>query len=725
MVSERLKTLFGKVKNELDKRRRKIKQIKPEDIAKFATKEAIYVIPVVGQIIKDAFDEFSPDEKEELLKELNELSEAQFNEISEKVGVSVEYLKDIRGITLYTFEELRADHEEIKKLLLHLIEIQTREINIPTIQAVLRKGETYEGDFFKKEPEWIDFEEGFVVERKEVYEIINKLENDNIQLVLGEPASGKSVILKNIGFKLANANKDVYVVELKKYSRDDAKRSFDDILKIKDEKAVFIVDDVHLYLSDCERLVREFKNKKLKTKLIIGSRPTREIRGEHPKEASIFEYLSKTDVHAEDVTEEMIKRFLVKKHGFSAERITTVSRNLEAYKKDLWLLSWALKAYDPKKDSVEDREIYEKVKDSIRNMSAGKDKPVINAEDVFLPLSIFYRFEIPVERDFLEEQLEIEEDKINKLIELSEIIETEEIGRNRMLSLIHSSIADLYFETYQAYPSLGRKTKKKILNQSDEDLQYCLFYKYMTSTNPRNDIDVVDHLGRWLAIIGWLSEKREVTLFKKLIEDEGVKKSIKEGVEKEEDVGKIGKCLSFIVRASKEVAREIIDPINIDTLLLKIEQEEDLGDIALCMGGIVSASEEAGLKLVDTFISRIEKEEDIVNIGMSIGWMRNAENEEIVLKLVDSVSSKIEKEEDTNKIGMCLWFIRGAIALEIINNMGVDVLSSKMEKEDNENLVGFTLFLIAEKISKEKAQEISNRLNPELRDELKKGRWLK
>ncbi len=73
--------------------------------------------------------------------------------------------------------------------------------DIPTIQSALRKRETLEGDFFKKEPEWIDFEEGFVVERREVAEIINKLENDNIQLVLGEPASGKSVILKNIGFK--------------------------------------------------------------------------------------------------------------------------------------------------------------------------------------------------------------------------------------------------------------------------------------------------------------------------------------------------------------------------------------------------------------------------------------------------------------------------------------------------------------------------------------------
>ncbi len=91
--------------------------------------------------------------------------------------------------------------------------------------------------------------------------------------------------------------------------------------KIKDEKAVFIVDDAHLLPAECEGLVSDFKNRKLKAKRIIGSRETRELRGEHPKEASVFEYLSKKDIHVEDVTEEMIKRFLKRKYDFSDERI--------------------------------------------------------------------------------------------------------------------------------------------------------------------------------------------------------------------------------------------------------------------------------------------------------------------------------------------------------------------------------------------------------------------
>jgi hypothetical protein len=586
--------------------------------------------------------------------------------------------------------------------------------DIPTIQSVLRKGETFEGDFFKKEPEWIDFEDGFVVERKEVEGIIKNLESDHIQLVWGEPASGKSVILKNIGFKLANENKDVYVVELKKHSRDEGKGYFDDIPGIKDENAVFIVDDTHLLPAECERFVREFKNRKSKAKLIIGSRPTREIRGEHPKEASVFEYLSKTDIHAEDITEEMIKMFLKKEHHFSAERIRKVSKNIKEYKKDLWHLSWALKAYNPEKDFVEEEEIYEKVRDSIREIKLGKDESgkddYINAEDIFLPLSVFYRYEIPVERNFQEEQLGIEGNKINQLIELSEIVETEERERNRMLSLNHSSAADLYFGAYQAYPSFGRRTKEKILNQKDEDLEYRLFYKYMTSTDPRNAIDIVTYLGGW-----WIAKR--VTLLKKLIGDERALKSIKEGIEHEEDLKKIGSCMWNIGDVNEEVALRLTNRINIDTLSSKIEKEKDIGKIGFCLGAIVASSKEIALELINSvdievLSLKIGKEENIVEIGGCLGVIAEV-SRETALKLVDAVSNRIEREKNIAKIGGCIVSIADAneeMGTEIANQIDIDILSSKIEKEEDIEKIGSCMMDIAE-VSKEMSLRLADRID--------------
>ena len=608
---------------------------------------------------------------------------------------------------------------------------ETKEkVTLPLIQSILRKGKTFKGDFFKKEPEWVDFEQGFNVERRDVDKIIKKLENEKIQLILGAPASGKSIILKNVGFKLANENKDVFVVELKKYSRDEVKLLFNDILKLNNEKLIFIVDDAHLSIENCERFVREFKNGGC-GKLIIGSRPTEEICGAHPKNASEFENLSKIEVHAEDVAEEITMSFLKVGYNFSGERINTIVKNIEKYKKDLWFLSWALKAYDPKKDSVEEEEIYAKIRDSIRNIDTGKGITAINAEDVFLPLSIFYRFEIPIEREFLEEQMGIEGTIINRLIEMSEIVETEEIGRNKMLSFNHSSIAELYYGAYQRYPSLGKIIRKKILNQKDRKyLENCLFYKYIT-TYPRNAVEVVVYLREPMKV------SQGGKILEKLTKCNKIQKSIEEGIKREKDILKIGKCVLYILQAreeagsklvnsidigdlsskidneddilkigyclfyieNKEVKKNLVNNIDIDALSLKIENEKDIGAIGECIEFISFSNEKAGLKLVekigiDNLLSRIDNEDSIKEVGIFVTCILHA-NEEVGMKLIDKFSKRFEKEDDIEKIEWIVSSISsksGKAAAQL-----VDSFSKKIEKQDIRRIEHFVWKLYTHK----------------------------
>jgi hypothetical protein len=507
-------------------------------------------------------------------------------------------------------------------------------------------------------------------------------------------------------------------VELKKHSGDEVKRYFADIPEIKDEKAVFIVDDTHLYLSECERLVREFKKRKLKAKLIIGSRPTTEIRGEHPKEASEFEYLSKTCIRAEDVTEEMIRRFLEKKHGFNEERIKRVSKNLRKYKKDLWHLSWALKAYKPEKDSVGEKEIYEKIRDSIRNISTGEGKPRINAEDVFLPLSAFYQFAIPIERDFLVEQLEIEEDKINELIELSEIIETEEIGSNRMLSQNHSSVAELYFKTYQSYPGLGGRIK----NDPQErfgDWRLGLFHLYFQS-NPSNCCDALWDLHIWSTDIP-----------DKLMENKETKETIIKGIKNEKNIKKIASCLDFFhekkeileslsipnliaklnnlasedpfsvgdcalhfYEASKELAKELVEGLDVATLKTKLNELEIPIFICHCVWGVSHGSKRVGRLLIENLNienlrGKLEKGECIGAIGLCLAELSDVDKE-FAKKLIKGLNrirlrTKIENEKSVVNIRD---FLEGAkksseeIAKELVESLDLNNLTSKFNKED-------------------------------------------
>lgn len=572
---------FEKVKERLSK----------ENLAKIAAKGAATFIPIVGQIIRDIIDEFSSDKKEEILKELKELSESNFEEISKQTKISVELLKIIRDLTLAEFE-----------------------VEIPKIEDVLRK-DVEEEKFFRKKPFWIDFEKGCIVERKVINEIIKKLKEDRIHLVLGEPASGKSVILKNIGFKLAKEGKKVHFIELKEHSSDEIKKYFNEILKLNEPDTIFIVDDAHLKLSECERLVRGFKGKD--GFLLIGSREIDELRREHPKEMSEFEHLSKTKVKAEDVTEEMIELFLKRKHNLSDDRIKTVSANLERYKHDLWFLSWALLAYNPEKDSVEEREIVEKVKESIRNI---KKNGGVNGEEVFYPLSVFYRFEIPIERRFLE-NLGVSQRTIDDLLSLAEIIEFEEFGKRRMLLLHHSSIADVYFEAYKRYPDLGGK-----LREFDE---LSLFRKYLES-RPMNLIDVVIRLGKDI-----INEKGGRTILKKLVEIEGFVDLIKGAIDKE-DLRKIGWCLFGIARTNEEIALKLVD-----TVASKIDKEMNLKEIEKCLFVIALTSE----KVVEKIVKRID---------------------------IQKLASKMDKEEDLEKIEQCLSEIariNGEVVKEIIEHL--------------------------------------------------------
>ena len=89
---------------------------------------------------------------------------------------------------------------------------------------------------------------------------------------------------------------------------------------------------------------------------------------------------------------------------------------------------------------------------------------------------------------------------------------------------------------------------------------------------------------------------------------------------------------------------------------------------------------------IEVLASKIEKEGNIEKIGSCVSDIADV-SEDVALKLVDVVSSRIEKEKDIGKVKLSLWDIGRA-------NVKVN-------------------------------QEIVKRLNPELREELQKNRWLK
>jgi len=71
---------------------------------------------------------------------------------------------------------------------------------------------------------------------------------------------------------------------------------------------------------------------------------------------------------------------------------------------------------------------------------------------------------------------------------------------------------------------LEERSKKKILNGNDKKyLVYCSFYRYLTTIDPRNAVDVVVQLGKGR----WENIKGGKILLKELSEEDKIQKQLK------------------------------------------------------------------------------------------------------------------------------------------------------------------------------------------------------
>jgi hypothetical protein len=488
-------------------------------------------------------------------------------------------------------------------------------INLPTIQEVLYKKNSNEGRFFRKEPFWIDLEQGFIIKRVEVAEIIKRMDCHKIQLILGDAASGKSIILKNIGFDLS-LKMNVYYIDLKRYYSDEIDSLFNDVIRFE-HPSLFIVDDAHLYIPECKKLIRKF-NKKEKGWLIIGSRNSL-CDNDHPKEFSEFENIEKKKIFAEDIAGKVVSTFLSKKYEFGEEQIRIISNNLAEYKKDLWVLSWALLSYNPSKNSVAKHEISDKIAESITNQ--GRQGKKFNAQEIFLPISIFYRFEIPIEEIFLE-SIGINKEEIRELISLNEIIEDR---KNGTVSLAHSSIADLYFETYEERRGLGGKIRNRYRN----NISYQLFYDYLLS-EPSNFIKIFIALRRDIN-----NEKDGLSLIKELINNPPIQNIFIKNINLEPNIVEASFSITSVAAVDNDIAFKILEKIDLGKMAQKFDSEVRMERIPLFLLNII--------RINGNFIHGLFK---LIDIKYMIEKLKNESMHTIIIYLAtfDRVNSNISKE---------------------------------------------------------------------------------
>ncbi len=370
--------------------------------------------------------------KEKVAKELYDDIAKKFNEIIHKARIKDERV--FRGLVL---EKLEEHGEQLVMAQKGIYEIkELLKPKIPKIENVLGKEKYTEPQFFRSYGiQWIDFEKGYVRHRKEVGEIIKRFEKEDIVAIKGKPASGKSIVLRSVGYELAKKRKEVYVIELK-----GAKPMIEEVMKLRD--CYLLIDDVHLDPSYVDNLIRNLSN----VKILLSSREMDYRFGPTTKPQLLEYFENAIEIEAVDVADGIIEIFEEKNEKVPKEVKEKLTKN------NLWILAWQLKVYEKTK-KMDEETIHEEVMRYIKRDLGG------NAENILLPLAIAYQYEIPLRKEFVEE-LSGNGD-IKRLLDMNEIRLESENGYD-YLALHHSETAKIFLFAYEKSRGFGSKVKKKI-----------------------------------------------------------------------------------------------------------------------------------------------------------------------------------------------------------------------------------------------------------------------
>ena len=261
----------------------------------------------------------SPEEIQKILDEISQRADKNIELSKKLLELDRELLKneDFEKSISQLSESLHIDINDLKNEVNEKLDEIKEELrivsspNIPKMEAVLHGDEKsssgkVEPKFFRTAgPNWVDFEKGYVYERNEVKEAIRKLQKEDIVIIKGKPASGKSVISRNIGYKLIQEGHDVYYIQLKDADNSAIVKEFNKI-----QNGIVIIDDAHLKIKTVGSFIdTAVYNEGKEVKLIIGSREIDFYKILGPtNETNFSKFFKKAiKVKASDAAEQIIK----------------------------------------------------------------------------------------------------------------------------------------------------------------------------------------------------------------------------------------------------------------------------------------------------------------------------------------------------------------------------------------------------------------------------------
>ncbi|HEY5485114.1 MAG TPA: hypothetical protein VIJ80_00230 [Candidatus Cryosericum sp.] len=599
----------------------------------------------------------------------------------------------------------------------------TTGLGLSTIQALLGK-ETHKTPMFFRPsgPAWVDFKEGYVIERPVVGEVIKRLESKDIVVVKGSPASGKSVIVRNVGYRLATKpGVQVYHVGLKFHPRPE---TLSGISKIR--HGYVIVDDAQLDKDFVQNLLLLHQDRVGKrAKLIIASRDV-DMETVYGPTAELLmpEYLEDEEtikVLASDAARDIVEKFdekMTEKDGVTV----SVDPRSELARDNLWVLAWQLKSFE-NLGKVDSQSVLETVSSYLRRIG-----DTVDAGEAMLLVAMFYQYEILVRMPFLKSF--VRPDSIAALEASGEVDSSVWKGRD-YVGLWHSEVARIYFRAFEVSEDLGLGVKNAVLRRHEElfgrgltescNLTLMAFRIYL-SEYPEETPEIISALddedagadGKILikglcarnmggivaainsepsgilavlcvrAVLVSADDTAAHTFMDQLDSDV---LAVKLG--KEKSLNYLGTSFYMLAEASRPVAKKVLGAFDLGACARRASETEDLDSLGYCVARIADIDVEAARKMVggidlNVLTAKFRNEESVDTAAKCLGRIADVSEpaaRTIAESLdVDVTAARIRSCNDVGRTGECIGLIAAA-SKSMANRILVALGTSELERE--------------------------------------------
>ena len=320
-----------------------------------------------------------------------------------------------------------------------------------------RRDERYTSPrFFRTPPYFIDFEERYVVKRPELERVLSTIRrlSQGLVVIEGPPASGKSILMHSLEFELVGRRwltprrrRHLYTLALKAITSEDIGHIRSDLLRLP-TRSIVLVDDVHLYMATFGSIAQQLRGRRLL--LVYATR----LLSNYPREQVAAIEDQKPDIYsvsASSVADEIISRYL-QANGAEERGIPQVNHTYDPYKHDLWVLSTALEASTVADGipTVSSQAMTQwLINNSLRLMRYGGR--LTDRASILAPTAALYRFEVPIVRAFLLEQILVSVEDLEHLVTAGEILSR----TDHLYTLHHSSLATLFVDALSTDEGIG------------------------------------------------------------------------------------------------------------------------------------------------------------------------------------------------------------------------------------------------------------------------------